>query len=162
MSRSRGDVLALVVRQRRCRPELRPTPAPAMPKKATMNKRRASVQVENFQMAAIATPAQVKQQEMAAIQAQLDALEAASKAVSEVRPTAAAAAAAGPAQAPTTPTRRPRLALPLTTPAASCPCVDRRRGVQGHQGRLLHLPADAAAEAAAPRARGVPSCRAEG
>ena len=49
-----------------------------------MSKRRASVQVENFQMAAVATPEQVKQQEMAAIQAQLDALEAASNAVSEV------------------------------------------------------------------------------
>ena len=53
-----------------------------MPKKATMM-RRASVQVENFQTPVKASAKQVEEQEIAAIQAQLDALAAASDAVSE-------------------------------------------------------------------------------
>ncbi len=42
----------------------------AMPKKATMS-RRASVQVENFQAPVVANAEQAKEQEMAAVQAQV-------------------------------------------------------------------------------------------
>lgn len=54
-----------------------------MPKKLTM--RRASIQVENFQAPVQASAKQAKEQEIAAIQAQLDALAAAAEAVSEAR-----------------------------------------------------------------------------
>lgn len=47
--------------------------------------RRASVQVENFQAPVEASAEQATEQEKAAIQAQLDALAAASEAVTEVR-----------------------------------------------------------------------------
>ena len=59
-----------------------------MPKKMTMpalQRRRASIQVENFQAPVRASTKQAKEQEVAAIQAQLGALAAAAEAVSEAR-----------------------------------------------------------------------------